>query len=545
MHPLTNPSGHLDPNIIAGDLARKRLLHGVDLMAGLLRPTLGPLARTVAITRLVGSDPPEVLDRAATIARRTIQLPDPFDSVGAMMMRHVAWRVSERVGDGAATAAVLTQSLAHAIGRYIAAGGNPVSINEGLARAARVVQDELRSMAWELDGPEEIGAAVRGTLRDDRLAEIIGEIVDSVGPDGAILVEDTSANDTSYEYIDGVRWPEGFVSSFLLDDTETTLRVLEPRILCTDHHLERAEQLLPALEACIAAGERRLMVIAPEIKDAVVGLLLVNKQRGVLESVVAVKAPSIGDQRQRILEDLAVITGGRCIRNDAGERLEDVTLADLGSARQAWATRVAFGILGGRGDRAAIRERISAAKHELSTVMDDAYLREKVRERIGKLSGTGAVIRVGAASKSAQEELKLRVEAAVTAARHTLQDGVVAGGGSALVGCIPAVEALGLAGDAGYGAEALCHALGEPIRVIAANAGYPSSTVVHDARRRGPDWVFDVSVGEWVQAREAGVVDPLPVVAAALEAAVSLAMMIGTSEVVVHRVKNAPLSVEP
>jgi chaperonin GroEL len=311
--------------------------------------------------------------------------------------------------------------------------------------------------------------------------------------------------------------------------------VMNPRIFVTDHALESPEHLLPAVEACLAAGERSLLVIAPEIRDAAVALLVVNRRQGVLDGALAVRAPSVGAQRARILEDIAVQTGGRCIRQEPGERLEDVTLDDLGRARQAWATRTAFGILGGQGSKEAIRRRIGEARAELSGVGDDPYLREKIRERIGKLAGAAAHIRVGAPTAASQAELKLRVEAALTAARLALRDGVVPGGGAALLACVPALEALEPDGDEGVGVGVLAAALAEPMRAIAENAGFEPGAIVHEARRRGSGWTFDAVRRAWVDARLDGPVDPLSVTLTALETSVSAATMALTTDVLVRR----------
>jgi chaperonin GroEL len=535
--------------ILEGPRARAALARGMDVMASLLRPTLGPLARTVAIDRLVGSQPPEILDSAATIARRTIQLADPFEDMGGMLVRHLVWRVFEREGDGAATAAVLTQALMHAAARYIAAGGNPVQVRRGMERALEVATQALRDQARTIDGPTAIAAVVAGSLHNAELAEMIGEVVDAVGPDGAILVEDAQGTETVHEYIDGIRWNEGYVSSFLLRQDETvTTRLWNPRVLVTDHSLERAEDLLPTLEACVGAGERNLLIVAPEIRDAAVGLLVVNRERGVLDGAIAVRAPSYGPQRTRILEDIAVITGGRCVCQDRQERLADVTIGDLGKARQGWATKVAFGILGGQGSKAGIRQRMAEARAELGTIEDDAYTAGKIKERIGKLAGTTAIIHVGAPSKSAQEDLKLRIEAAVRSARSALQDGVVPGGGAALLACIPAVEAMSVGGDEAVGVSALAEALAEPMRAIVANAGLEVAPLVHEARRRQATEVqarvFDVMRRDWVDAWSGGVVDPLAVTLAVLETSVGTAAVALTSDVLVRR-KNPPRAVNP
>lgn len=339
----------------------------------------------------------------------------------------------------------------------------------------------------------------------------------------------------TYEYVDGLRWSSGYASPHFLAPGETVARVLNPRILVTDQPIERAEQLLPAVEACVAAGERSLLVIAPEFRDAALALLLVNRERGVLAQTLAVLAPSIGAQRTGILQDIAVATGGRCLRQELGDRLERVTLDDLGRARQAWASRNAFAILGPQGSRSAIRARLTELRGELRTADNDPFVLGKLRERIGKLSGAAAVIRVGAPTPGEQEELKTRIEAAVQVARLALRDGVVPGGGAALLGCVPAIEALELAGDEAAGAQILAHALAEPLRAIVANAGFEPGAILHEARRRGPNWAFDVVRRAWVDVWETGLVDSLAATQAALEAGASAGAMALTTEALVRR----------
>jgi chaperonin GroEL len=521
--------------VLYGEAARAALVRGMDLMAALMCPTLGPVGRTVAITRLDGRGPPEILDDATTIGRRTIQLPDPFEDMGAMIIRHLVGQVFERAGDGAATAAVLARALVYEAQRCIAAGSNPQRLKRGIECGLPLVAHHLRSQAWRIEEPAEIVRLAEGIVGEVRSAEMLGEILDSVGPDGAVLVENAEATETGYAYVDGLRWNEGIVSSYFLEAGQTIVRLLEPRIFVTDRTVERAEQLLPVLEACAGAGERNLVVIAPEVRDAAVALLLANRGSGALDAIIALKAPSLGAQRTRILEDIAVATGGRCIREEAGDSFEAATIEDLGQARQVWASRGEFGILGGQGERAAIRQRIAAARAELADSEDDRFLRDKIRERIGKLSGAGAIVRVGAPTESARDELKLRIEAALATLRLALQEGVVSGGGAALLGAAAGLDSLKLSGDEAMGATILARALAEPMRAIAANAGCEPEAVVDEARRRGPDWMFDVVRGRWLEARKAGLVDALAVVQTVLEASASAGMMAMSIEALVRR----------
>lgn len=533
-----------DPFILQAPAGRAALIRGMNTMTRLLRVTLGPGARTVMMAPLVTTRPPEILDSAAVIARRMTGVGDYFEDMGAMIVRHLCWRVYERVGDGVATAAVLTQAIVERAETYIAAGGSPVPIKRGIELGLEAALAELRRQARRVDEPEDLAALIAGTVRDPDLAKRIGSIVDAVGPDGSIQIEDGDGIETTSEYLEGVRWNEGYLSPHLLKDGETTVRLMEPRILVTNHHVERVEQLLPALEACAAAGERSLLVIAPEVKDAAIALMVVNRQRSQFDHVMAAKAPHFGEQRAGILDDLAVITGGRSILEDRHEKLEDVTLDDLGRARQAWVTHTHFGILGGRGEKAAIRARIAELKPIVKTLDDDEWSRERVKERIGKLAGLAAHMKVGAATPSDRAELKVRIEAAVASARAAALEGVVPGGGAALLACVPAIEALPLTGDEAVGAKILARALAEPMRTLAHNAGLEPSAIVAGARQRGPGWTYDLVGGAWVDAWKAGILDPVPVVTGALEAAVSGAGVALTSDVLIHH-KQPYVSTQP
>jgi len=513
------------------------LLRGVDVMAALVRPTLGPLARTVAIAGQSPRSAPEILDNAATIMRRTIQLGDPFADMGAMLVRHLAWTVFERVGDGAATAVTLAHALLHAAATPVAAGADPQTLRRGIERGLAVALDAVHNQARPVDAAAELARGIAGSLRDPALADLIGEAVEAVGPDGAVLVEETQGTTTTAAYIDGQRWTSGLLSPHLLAAGETVGRLDEPCILVTDCPLASAADLLPVLEACVAARERQLLVIAPEVGAAALGLLIVNRERGVLDGALAVRAPGTGAQRAHILEDIAVATGGRAFLTAAGARLAAVTIADLGRARQAWAMEKTFGILGGRGDKATIRRRITEAKTELRAITgDDEADARRIRERIGKLAGTAAIIRVGASTESARVELRARIEAAVTAAQAALREGAVPGGGGALLACVPALERLAgeLSGDEALGVRLLARALPAPMRAIATNAGIDASAVFGNARSGQSGWTFDVLRRDWVDAWDGGIIDPLPVVLAALEGSVSTAVMALTTDVLIR-----------
>ncbi|MCA1645390.1 MAG: chaperonin GroEL [Chloroflexi bacterium] len=517
--------------ILHPPVATQVLLRGMEQMAALVRPTLGPVGGTVAIARMSDHCPPELLDSAATIARRVLQLADPAEDVGAMILRHVALRVFERAGDGAATAVVLASALMRAAAPYLAAGYSPIALRRGIECGLEIACAELRRQARTIDLPSEISAVALAAVGDEKLATLIGEAVDSVGVDGAVLFENAVGPETRCEYVDGVRWNEGYLSYFLLKAGESTARLLNPRILATDIALKRADQLVPVLEACIASGDRSLLIIAPEVHDSAVGMLVANRERGVLEEAVAVKAPSFGEVQTRILEDLAAITGGRCLRAQAGDSFAQINSQDLGRARHAWASKYAFGITGGQGDRQRIRERMAQAKAELQAIDDDVHAREKLRERIAKLAGTTAIMHIGAPTPGEQSNLRLRVEAAVTAVRLAVEQGVVAGGGAALLVCVPLLEQLMGSDEDSPGVRIVAQALAEPMRVLLRNAGLEPAPILHEALGRGPGWSFDVLQRGFVET----LVDPLSVTLGALEGSVSAASSAITAGVLITR----------
>jgi chaperonin GroEL len=343
-----------------------------------------------------------------------------------------------------------------------------------------------------------------------------------------------------------MRWNEGWHSPSFQVGTATTIRQAEPCILLTDAPIERPEQLVPAIEACAATETRELFVVAPTISDAALSMLLLNRERGVLANAVAVRAPSHGEMRSAIVQDLAAWTGGRCLSPVAGDRLEQGTASDLGSARQTWTRRDQFGIVGGRGDRKAIRARLSQARAELRTVGDDAWRRGKLQERIGKLAGAAAVILVGRTTQVARDDLKVRLEAGIAAGRVAMRDGVVAGGGAALLACARSLDEASEAAppDEAYGLRLLARALARPMQVIARNAGHAPEPIVHEARQRGPGVTFDVVRAAWVEPWADGPLDAAAVLESAVTTSVSLVSTVLASDAIVYR-RNPPVSTEP
>ncbi len=509
-------------------------------MAMLLRPTLGPVAGTVAVAAIVPGRSPEVLDDAGTIARRVEQLPAPFEDMGAMLVRHLVWTVGQTSGDGGATAAVIGHSLARQATTYLAAGGDPVRLQAGVAQGAALAAAELRRMAVPVIEFREVLAVAQGALREREIAGTVAEAVEAVGPEGAVLVEDGYARRTACEYVEGMRWPEGMVSPYLLPPGRPEARLADPAVLTTDHTLHESAHLLPAIETCVAAGRRNVLIVAPDIRGTALELLVANLQRGVLAGVVAVRSPGAESDRSRVLEDIAVATGGRLIGRERGDRLRDVRSEDLGGAREAWATLREVGILGGRGSREAVRRRVIDVRAE----SEGDGGGEGVLARIGRLTGVSAVIRVGAPTASEQAELRPRVEATVRSTQAAMREGAVTGGGAALTACGAAIGEMAGDGAEAVGVRMVARALEEPMRAIAANAGLDAAAVVGEAARRGAAWTLDVRRGEWIEAGGAGILDPLPVVLGALKAAVDLATAVVSTEALVRR-RNPPVSINP
>ena len=521
------------PGVVLPPQSRVALQRGVDSMVNLLRVTLGPKARTVAIAPVVStSSPPEVLNDGATIARRVIELPNPVENMGAMLIRHLTWRVREEVGDGSTTAAVLAQAVLSEANRYVAAGGNVMLMKAGVEKGMNVALTELEKQSRVIEDPEEMGRLIAGVTADPDLGSMFAEIFDIVGRDGVVIIQDAQTTRTEREYVEGVQWDRGYLSPYMVTDTDRMECVLEDAlVLLTNRNITTAKELLPILEQVRQAGFGSLFIVANDVTGDALSLLVVNKMQGTL-TTLAVKAPGYGDRRMGILEDLAVLTGGRMINEDAGDTVESARLEDLGRARRIWADSGNFNVIGGYGDPSAIRERIANLRKEIPTIKDE-YEREKARERLGKLVGGVAVISVGAPTTAAQKEKRNRIEGGVAALRAASEGGVVPGGGAALLACARAVRALPAEGDEAMGLKVLAVALEAPMRWIIANAGYKPSPVIAELREKPAGWGFDVLKGELVDMAAAGILDPHQVIRTALVKGVSGALMAMTTDALV------------
>jgi chaperonin GroEL len=505
-------------------------------MTALLRPTLGPLARTVAVAGALDGERPEILDDGATIARRTVQLDEPFSDMGGMMLRHLAWKMHETVGGGATTACLIAQGLVDGAAPFVAAGGDPLLMKRAWQRLLRAALDELRRQAVAIDEVRDLQAVARGSLREPELAAMVAEVMEAVGPDGSVSVEDSATSASGFQFLEATTWQEGWASFGLAAQTDSRIDLQDPAIFLSVLPLLTGDDLLPGLEACREEGSRNLVVIAPQLGDGALRLLLINRERGVFDAVAAARSPLLGRQQTEAMADLAALTGARSVNRASWTVGDRVQPEDLGHARQVWMTRKEFCVIDGAGDRARIRERLTAARAMLRAANDaDETEIEAIRARIGRLGGISAVVRIGAPTKAARAEQRFRVEAAVNSLRSALRGGVVAGAGAALLRSAGALDRLALPDEEGPARRIFARALGEPMRAIAENAGLDASLILADALAAPPGQTFDVVRRRWVDALEGGILDPLETVEAALERSVSLAGMVLTTDTLVRR----------
>lgn len=513
--------------------ARQALRSGFNQLADAMAVALGPRGRLVAVNRENSRRPPELLNDGALIARRFLGLPDRFETMGAFLARHIAWKVEEAVGDGATTAVVLARAIVNETARHIGAGYNPMRMRIGMEKALRVASQALMDQAQPLDNPAQIRGLATAVTGDELLGEYIEEVFDVVGPFGAVQVRTNYGRSHNRRYINGTFWNQGWVSSYFTTEPGKAV-VKNPYLLLTTRELASGEELLPVLELVRKADEDRgLVVMAPAIRGEALNLLVTNKSRDVLPTL-AIKAPGLGHEKRDVLDDLAVMTGGRVFYAEMGDRIEEANLADLGQANEVQAIRSGFTLLGGKGRPAAIRQRSQELRNRIP---DAPYGRERNRliERAGKLIGGVALLEVGGATESERDYLKDRTNEAVHVVRLGLQDGIVPGGGTAYLNCIPAVEALDLPGDEAAGAAILAKALTAPLVAILENSGVEASPILACVQRAGNGTGYDVMRGELTDVMGANIIDPVKVLQVALETGVSGALMALTTEVLVHK----------
>ena len=507
--------------------ARRALEAGVDKLADVVSVTLGPKGRNVVLDKKWGS--PTITNDGVTIAKE-IELEDPFENMGAQLAKEVATKTNDVAGDGTTTATVLARAMVHNGMRNVAAGANPMALKRGIERAVAATVEHLGKHAHDVEGRDDIAHVAGLSAADHSIGDSIAEAFEKVGKDGVITVEESQTFGIELEFVEGMQFDKGYISPYFVTDPEAMeARLDDPYILLAGRKVSRIQDLLPVLEKLVESG-KPLLIVAEDVEGEALATLVVNKLRGSL-TAVAVKAPGFGDRRKAMLEDMAILTGGQVISDEVGLKLENATLDLLGRARKVIVTKDDATIVEGQGDPEKIRGRVGQLKAEIEKT-DSDYDREKLQERLAKLAGGVALIKVGAATEVELKEKKHRIEDAVSATRAAIEEGTVAGGGVALIRAEEAVDVdnLGLSGDEATGALIVRRSLQEPARLIAGNAGFEGAVVVERIRRESDAIGFNAATGEWGDLRTAGIIDPAKVTRSALQNAASIAGLVMTTE---------------
>nr|WP_295347173.1 chaperonin GroEL [uncultured Streptococcus sp.] len=508
--------------------ARSAMVRGVDILADTVKVTLGPKGRNVVLEKSFGS--PLITNDGVTIAKE-IELEDHFENMGAKLVSEVASKTNDIAGDGTTTATVLTQAIVREGIKNVTAGANPIGIRRGIEVAVATAVEALKNNAIPVSSKEAIAQVAAVSSRSEKVGEYISEAMEKVGKDGVITIEESRGMETELEVVEGMQFDRGYLSQYMVTDNEKMVADLEnPYILITDKKISNIQEILPLLES-ILKSSRPLLIIADDVDGEALPTLVLNKIRGTF-NVVAVKAPGFGDRRKAMLEDIAILTGGTVITEDLGLELKDATIEALGQAAKVTVDKDSTVIVEGSGNPEAIANRVAVIKSQIETTTSE-FDREKLQERLAKLSGGVAVIKVGAATETELKEMKLRIEDALNATRAAVEEGIVAGGGTALVNVISAVAALELEGDEATGRNIVLRALEEPVRQIAHNAGYEGSIIIDRLKNAEAGTGFNAATGEWVNMIDAGIIDPVKVSRSALQNAASVASLILTTEAVV------------
>ena len=517
--------------------ARSAMVRGVDILADTVKVTLGPKGRNVVLEKSFGS--PFITNDGVTIAKE-IELEDHFENMGAKLVSEVASKTNDIAGDGTTTATVLTQAIVREGIKNVTAGANPIGIRRGIETAVAAAVEALKNNAIPVANKEAIAQVAAVSSRSEKVGEYISEAMEKVGKDGVITIEESRGMETELEVVEGMQFDRGYLSQYMVTDSEKMVADLEnPYILITDKKISNIQEILPLLES-ILQSNRPLLIIADDVDGEALPTLVLNKIRGTF-NVVAVKAPGFGDRRKAMLEDIAILTGGTVITEDLGLELKDATIEALGQAARVTVDKDSTVIVEGAGNPESISHRVAVIKSQIETTTSE-FDREKLQERLAKLSGGVAVIKVGAATETELKEMKLRIEDALNATRAAVEEGIVAGGGTALVNVIPAVADLELTGDEATGRNIVLRALEEPVRQIAHNAGFEGSIVIDRLKNAEVGTGFNAATGEWVNMIDQGIIDPVKVSRSALQNAASVASLILTTEAVVA---NKPEPVAP
>ena len=522
-------------DIYFGEDARQKLQAGVDKLANTVKITLGPKGRNVLIDKSFGS--PLITNDGVTIAKE-IDLEDKVEDMGAQLVREVATKTNDVAGDGTTTATLLTQIIVREGFKNLAAGANPMELKRGINGAVEVAVDEIKKIAKNVDSKDKIAQVASVSADDEKVGELIADAMEKVGTDGVITVEESKSTGTVLEVVEGMQFDRGYLSAYMVNDTEKMEASIEnPYILLTDKKINNIQDLLPLLEQVVKSG-RKLFIIAEDIEGEALATLVVNKLRGTID-VVAVKAPGFGDRRKAMMEDIAVLTGGTVISEEVGYDLKEATLDLLGEAATVKVNKDKTVIVGGHGESGEIENRIASIKRQIEE-SDSEFDKEKLQERLAKLSGGVAVIKVGAATETELKEKKLRIEDALNATKAAVEEGIVSGGGVALISVLPAVADYSekQEGDRKTGARIILRALEEPVRQIAENAGFEGSVVVAEVKSRDKGIGFNAASEEYVDMIKEGIVDPAKVTRSAIQNAASVSSMLLTTEATVSEIKS-------
>ena len=522
-------------DVVYGEEARRKLQAGVDKLANTVKITLGPKGRNVLLSKSFGS--PLITNDGVTIARE-IELEDGVENMGAQLVKEVATKTNDVAGDGTTTATLLAQAIIREGFKNLAAGANPMVLKRGIQGAVDKAVEEIQKIARPVETKESIAQVAAISASDETIGSLIAEAMEKVGKDGVITVEESKSLGTTLDVVEGMQFDRGYLSPYMVSDTDKMEAVLEnPCILLTSKKISNIQELLPLLEQIVKTG-RKLLIIAEDVEGEALATLVVNKLRGTLD-VVAVKAPGFGDRRKAMMEDIAILTGGTVISDELGYDLKEATMDLLGQAGTVKVDKDNTTIVNGSGDKAAIQARINAIKNQVEET-ESEFDREKLQERLAKLAGGVAVIKVGAATETELKERKLRIEDALNATKAAVEEGIVSGGGVALCNAIPAVKAYAdtLSGDEKTGAEIIVRALEEPVRQIAENAGFEGSVVVAEVKNSKVGCGFNAATEEYVDMIAAGIVDPAKVTRSAIQNASSVSAMLLTTEAGIVDIKE-------
>ena len=526
-----------------GDEARKALEAGVNSLADTVKITLGPKGRNVVLDKKYGA--PLITNDGVTIAKE-IELDDPFENMGAQLVKEVSTKTNDVAGDGTTTATLLAQAMIHEGLKNLAAGANPIVVKKGMAKAVEAAVAEVKKQAKTVDGSKDIARVGAVSSGDEEIGKLIADAMEKVSADGVITIEESKTADTYSEVVEGMQFDRGYITPYMATDMEKMEANLDdPYILITDKKISVIADILPILEQIVQSG-KKLLIIAEDVEGEALSTLIVNRLRGTL-NVVCVKAPGFGDRRKEMLQDIDILTGGTVISEEVGLELKSATMDMLGRARQVKVTKENTTIVDGAGDSQAIQDRIGQIRAQIATTTSE-YDKEKLQERLAKLAGGVAVIKVGAATETEMKEKKLRIEDALNATRAAVEEGVVAGGGTIFVNVIPAVEALlsSVEGDEKTGVRIVAKALEAPIRQIAANAGLDGSVILEKVRTSGKTgYGFDAYKEEYCDMVSAGIIDPAKVTRSALENAASVSAMVLTTESLVADKPEPPAPAAP